>query len=320
MSSNNKSKKIPNKASNGINNRNYLHAINNIKNLWFQYNLNTDHYLPIDSSYDSVKNHLKVLTTKFNDQSEHHFYVIEHMLCFIDYPKAKKNKMAIWIQIMSKIRSYGLHNTYDIIKKYTNCQLYASAADIILIFDGDINKITQYIKDLKNYINITEILIELYDNDVNRIIIDDDDLNEIIFNNFITIKIINLERYYPINGTIKKIFTILIEMSANKSEKLTHNEKSLFAKFVFTYAESDKIQELIENYNIPICDEYVTYYLSNGTWNLDIFDWLVKSGARPDYNSLVRAYKTYKTEKRRHKFSYQEENYIKMLENKINDL
>ena len=43
---------------------------------------------------------------------------------------------------MRRIKIFGLINTYDIIKKYTNCHAYATAIDIILIFDADITRIT----------------------------------------------------------------------------------------------------------------------------------------------------------------------------------
>lgn len=324
MSSNNKSKSkkvLKKQKVDGVNNRIYSQAINNIKKLWVQYNLDDDmHYIPTDSSYINVQNHLKTFAIKFDDLPEYHPYVIEHMLCFLDHPKAKTHKLALWRQIMNKIKLYGLHNTYDIIKKYTDCHLYASASDITLMFDGDTNRITQYLRELKNYSNITDVMIGLYDNNINRIIIDAVILNDIIFDNFKTIRIVDLEPFYPIDRTIKKISIILSDPSSKKIPKIYDKEKSLFAKYIFTYADSKDIQQLIKNYNVPIRDEYVIYYLSNETWDLNIFDWLVKSGANPDIKSIMRAYKIYTTGKRRYKLNYKEEGYLKLLESRINEL
>jgi len=246
--------------------------------------------------------------------------VIEQMTCFLIYPRAKSDKHLLMRKITNYIKTCGLINSYDIVKQYDSINKYALADDIIVLFDSNVENILLFVKSLKHNKNICEILNDLYDNNIVRILFENDDIQEIIFNNYKTINISILEKHIPFDATIKTIFNILslpnpdtkstthpkdtkstTHSKDNKSTihskdnkittypQINEEEIQLLAKYMFTYSSDDKILKLLKYYKITINDNLINYYAFNEKWSMKMFDHLVKNGAKPNLNTLLLA-------------------------------
>lgn len=146
-----------------------------------------------------------------------------------------------------------------------------------------------YVKTLKHNEKISEILIGLYDNNIARILFENDDIHEIIFNNYKTINLKVLANHIPIDATIKTIFDILSHDELVMHPRLNDNEMKLLSKYIFTYLPDAKINELVKRYDIAINNEHIDYYAHNEYWNIDMFGHLIKHGAKPNINTVLCA-------------------------------
>lgn len=184
-----------------------------------------------------------------------------------------------------------------------------SAEDIIIIFDADIDKITKYVKTLKNK-RIDEILIGLYDNNTIRIEFENEDINEIIFNNYKYNDIINsiyyinkdgtnkleeLSEIIPIDPINQKIINIIESNEQNKRNTkfpvLTDEELKLLAKYAFKNSSDNIIKKFINHYNIQILDEHIRYYTDNPKWKEALLIMMLESGAKPDSIAVMNILK-----------------------------
>ena len=185
-------------------------------------------------------------------------------------------------------------NSYDLIKKYDIIHSLMMPKDIIILFDTNTENIMFYVKTLKQNKNISDILIGLYDNNIVRIIFENDDIYEIAFNNYRTINITLLEKYFPIDRTIKMIFNILAQpVTELRYPNFSEDELLLLSKYMFTYVPNEKILKLIKYYKITIIDDYIDYYSNNENWSMNMFEYLMKNGANPNINTILCVIKKY---------------------------
>lgn len=273
----------------------YNEILKRIKQLCDVYKIDISERIMPDPLWMSLAKfnvHIKKLITKFETDTLYHPYVIEHLMCFLNYPKLKSDKNDLWKQIIDFVKTHNIKNSYDIIKKYNNCHDFTNASDILLIFDANDEKITRYVKTLNNMHDITNLLIELYDNDIHRLIFDDNDMNDIIFNNYRTIDFKKLEQHYVVNRTIKKIFDVLSDPKgvSKKFPNFTDDELIILGKYIFTYETSENIKLIVKRYKIKICDDHINWYSSNDRWSSNFFEWLIRNGANPNINSILRAF------------------------------
>lgn len=236
---------------------------------------------------------IKLGKTIKNDRN-YHACVIEQMACFLIYPKSKSDKQILWDKIINYIQMCKITNSYDLIKKYDIIHSLMMSQDIIILFDADTKNIMSCVKTLKQNKNISDILIGLYDNNIVRIIFENDDFYEIFFNNYKTVNIALLEKYFPIDRTIKTIFNILAQpVTEIQYPIFSEDELLLLSKYMFTYAPNDKILKIIKYYKITIINEYIDYYTYNENWSMTMFEYLMQNGANPNINTILYVVKKY---------------------------
>lgn len=220
--------------------------------------------------------------------------IIEQLSCFLVYPKEFSKKQEIWSIIIKYIIDHKIEDSYDILRKY-DIDNFMLGTDIISIFDNDVDKIILHVKSLKNHWNIMTILTGLNDNNAVRIIFENEDMNEIILNNYETINIDELEKIIPIEIMNNKIIKLMKQHTADPKCKvfptLQDVEINLLEKHMFSYGTSNTIKRIVKHYKIQLTDEHMRYYKDNKNWTENIFSMLIRSGITPDVDTVVKALK-----------------------------
>lgn len=232
---------------------------------------------------------------KLNNDHYGHNCVLEIMLSFLNYPKSNANKQTLWKDIMDYVKVNNITNSYDIIIRHDTSQQLVIADNIIIIFGFDIKRVLNHVKTLKHHEKINDILIGLTDNNTIRILFENDDMYEIIFNNYKTINLELLENHHiPVDSTIKKIFEITSLSEINKkgnypSSSFNEDQKLLLSKYIFIYLPNDKINKLIKQYKIAITNDHINNYMLNEYWTIGMFEHLIKCGAKPSVSTVICA-------------------------------
>ena len=158
------------KPKSDVNETYYLSIRKKYISLYDIYNIDEIDRIAINTKPMNMTQLNSFITLLTTNDDNHYACVLEQIAAFLIYPKSDANKKILLKRMTDYIKSNEIQNSFDIIKNYEQLHKIVTSNSIIILFDFDVDKILNYVKNLKHSDNICEILNGLYDNNTVRIL------------------------------------------------------------------------------------------------------------------------------------------------------
>jgi hypothetical protein len=178
--------------------------------------------------------------------------------------------------------------------------LIASSSVGLLFIKGDKYWDKLYLLQIKWKLNNMDKILCNYIEDctytaeqiINKILFNNNEVDDIIYNNYYYIQINTLKQYYNVDDIHEICINLVNGFYRKKLPPILDNYLGMVKKYMFSYCHNIKeLKYCVEYYKLNICDNCINYHCDpRNTKSIDpdpnICIWLLENGAKPNALSV----------------------------------